>query len=66
MKKHPRNLALRSETLRTLVNMDLTRAIGGFDTGAKACEGLAIVDTGAKACRTGVAVVATMICRGAQ
>ena len=77
MKRTPRKLVLRSETLRTLANMDLMLAVGGndsgaepcpalLDTGDKACEGPAIADTGDKACRTGVAVVATIICREAQ
>jgi hypothetical protein len=29
MKKSPRKLMLRSETIRTLANMDLSRAVGG-------------------------------------
>ena len=62
MKKHPRNLALRSETLRTLVNMDLERVVGGIDSGAKQC--LAVPDTGDKACTsTAIVVSATAACR---
>ena len=34
MKKTPRKLVLRSETLRTLAKLDLARAVGGFDSGA--------------------------------
>ena len=34
MKKTPKKLVLRSETLRALVDMDLARAVGGFGSGA--------------------------------
>jgi hypothetical protein len=50
MKKTPRKLVLRSETLRALTNMDLARAAGGFDTNA-------VFDTGLKACSTTAPVV---------
>jgi len=60
MKKPSRKLVLRRETLRTLANMDLTRAVGGIGSGAEPCP--ALIDTGDKACPTGVAVVATMAC----
>ena len=53
MKKTRQKLVLRSETLRALANVDLARAVGGFDTDR------AVVDTGDKACPTGVAVAAT-------
>ena len=33
MKKASRNLVLRSETLRTLVNLDLARVVGGVESG---------------------------------
>ena len=62
MKKTLRKLVLRSETLRTLANMDLARAVGGIDSGAEPCG--ALLDTGLKACPTGVAVVIpTAACR---
>jgi hypothetical protein len=60
MKKTPRKLVLRSETLRTLANMDLARVVGGLDSGAAPCP--VLLDTGLKACRTGVAVVDTTAC----
>jgi hypothetical protein len=60
MKKPPRELVLRSEALRTLANMDLVRAVGGFDSGAEQCP--AVLDTGRVDCATGVAVVATTAC----
>jgi hypothetical protein len=38
MRKSPHKLALRRETLRSLINLDLVPVVGGFiDTGAKAC-----------------------------
>jgi len=52
MKKTPRKLVLSSETLRTLANMDLARAIGGLDSGIIQC--LADAQTGAKQCQAGV------------
>jgi hypothetical protein len=48
MKKASRNLVLRSETLRTLANMDLSHVAGGDDSGAKQCP--APFETGAKQC----------------
>ena len=60
MKKTPRRLVLRSETLRTLANMDLARAVGGVDSGAAPCA--AIYDTGLKNCPSWAAVVATAAC----
>jgi hypothetical protein len=62
MKKTPRRLVLRRETLRTLANMDLARAVGGVDSGVATCPNGALVDTGDKACSTGAAVVATTAC----
>jgi hypothetical protein len=67
MKKTPRKLALHSETLRMLTNIDLVRAVGGIDsaenqyleaqTGAKQCPGAAVAyETGAKQC-PGAAVI---------
>jgi hypothetical protein len=60
MKETPRKLVLRSETLRTLTNMDLVRAVGGFDSGAEQCP--AVLDTGDVNCATGAVVVATTAC----
>jgi hypothetical protein len=62
MKKTPQKLVLRSETLRTLANMDLARAVGGFDSGDVQCPHQAVVDSGDKACPTGAAVAATTVC----
>jgi len=53
MKKTPRKLVLRSETLRALANMDLSRVVAGVGMD------LAIVDTGDKACETDAVVVVT-------
>ena len=50
MKKTPRKLGLRSQTLRVLANIDLVRAIGGADSVNIQCP--AVVDTGDKACPT--------------
>ena len=58
MKKTPRKLLLRSETLRMLANMDLERAVGGGDTGTQQCP--AILDTERVNCPTDV--VATAVC----
>lgn len=33
MKKTPRKLVLRGQTLRVLTNIDLSRAVGGLDSG---------------------------------
>jgi hypothetical protein len=52
MKKTARKLVLRSETLRTLANMDLARVRGGFDSTTAQCPYQAIVDSGAAACDT--------------
>jgi len=63
MKKTPPKLVLRSETLRTLANMDLARAVGGFDSGGIQC--LVDAQTGDKQCQTGVGAGAssTAVCR---
>jgi hypothetical protein len=58
MKKTPKKLMLRSETVRTLANMDLARVVGGFDT--QQCA--AVLDTGLVACATGAVVIATEAC----
>jgi hypothetical protein len=49
-KKAPRKLVLRSQTLRVLANIDLSRAIGGADSVNAQCP--AIADTGRVACPT--------------
>jgi hypothetical protein len=61
MKKTPRKFVLRSETLRTLANTDLARAVGGFDSGGNQC--LVDAQTGDKQCGTGVNAIATAACR---
>jgi hypothetical protein len=61
MKKTPQKLVLRTETLRALANIDLARAIGGFDSGVQQCP--AVLDTGQVNCATGAAAVATAACR---
>jgi len=50
MKKTPRKLVLRSQTLRMLANIDLARAAGGLDSDSAQC--LAVADTGRVACPT--------------
>ena len=56
MKKTPRKLVLRGQTLRVLNNIDLVRAVGGLDPSGVAV----VVDSGAAACPTGhAAAVAT-------
>ena len=61
MKKTPRKLVLRSETLRALANIHLSRAVGGAESGAKPCP--VAFDTGAAACQTDAVVTATVACR---
>jgi hypothetical protein len=51
MKKTARKFQLRSETLRTLANMELGRAVGGLDSGIIQC--LVDAQTGDKQCQTG-------------
>lgn len=58
MKKASRKLVLRSETLRTLANMKLARAVGGAESPAVA---VAAADSGDFHCPA-VAVVATSAC----
>ena len=48
MKKTPRKLVLRSQTLRVLANIDLARAVGGLDSDN--VQSPAVVNTGDKAC----------------
>ena len=60
MKKTPRKLLLRSQTLRVLANTDLSRAMGGVDSVGAMCP--AVVDSGDVACPTTVAAVATAAC----
>ena len=50
MKKIPRKLVLRSQTLRVLADIDLTRAVGGLDSQNVQCP--AVADTGAALCPT--------------
>ena len=60
MKKTRPKLALRSETLRTLTDMELTRAAGGVNSDRVQCP--VALDTGLVACATGTIVVATGTC----
>lgn len=49
MKKlSPRQLVVRRETLRALAGVELTRVLGGFDSGKDICP--AVVTTVAPAC----------------
>jgi hypothetical protein len=48
---------LRSQTLRMLADIDLTRAVGGLDSNNAQC--LAAADSGAAACTTTIAAVPT-------
>jgi hypothetical protein len=48
-KKTARKLVLHSQTLRLLANLDLSRAIGGFDSGPAVTD---IANTGRVACPT--------------
>jgi len=50
MKKASRNLVLRSETLRTLTNMELAGAVGGGYSGAKQCAAVLAFDSGDVQC----------------
>ena len=61
MKKTPRKLVLRRETIRALPDLDLTRAVGGFNSGNAPCP--AVADTGRVDCPGTVAVIATAACR---
>jgi len=61
MKRTRHKLVLRHETLRTLTNMDLSRALGGFDSGAEQCS--AVPDSGSKYCESVAVIVATVVCR---
>jgi hypothetical protein len=61
MRKTSRKLVLRSQTLRVLHNVDLTRAVGGLDSGGGTC--LVVADSGVAACPTGHAdAIATAAC----
>lgn len=60
MKKTSRKLVLRSQTLRVLADIDLTRAAGGLDSANGQCP--AAADSGAAACTTTIAAVATAAC----
>ena len=61
MKKTPRKLTLSRETLRALGTVDLTRAVGGFNSADALCLA-ATTDTGAAACPGTVAAVRTADC----
>lgn len=58
MKKTPRKLVLRSETLRALGRVELVRALGGSGSAALPCPGL--MWSGDKACEA--QAVATTAC----
>jgi hypothetical protein len=62
MKKTPRKLVLRRETLRALATVDLARAVGGLDSADARCLAAATTDTHDAACPTTVDVVATAAC----
>lgn len=55
MKKTPRKLVLRNQTIRVLAHINLALAVGG--------SAPALADTGAKACSTETVAVATTACR---
>jgi len=62
MKKTLRKLALRRETLRALIAVDLSRAIGGLDSADARClatAAAATTDTHDAACPGTVGVVRT-------
>jgi len=61
MKKTPRKLVLRSQTVRVLANIDLTHAVGGLTSNNTRCT--KIFDTGDRACDTDGFIVATVTCR---
>jgi hypothetical protein len=61
MKKTPRKLVLRSQTLRTLTHLDLASAVGGLNSGNAPCP--AVADTYDAVCPTWQAAVATVTCR---
>lgn len=54
MKKTPRKLVLRNQTLRVLAHINLALAVGGSDPG--------LADSGAKACTTETAAIVTATC----
>lgn len=55
MKKTPRKLVLRNQTLRVLAHINLALAVGGSDPG--------LAGSGAKACSTETVAIATVTCR---
>jgi hypothetical protein len=63
MKKTSRKLVLRSQTLRVLHDVDLTRAVGGLDSGDAICPTGHAADSGPAICPTGHAAAATVACR---
>lgn len=52
MKKPPKKLAVRSETLRMLATMDFRRVVGGYDSGRIACTSQNVLDSGRINCAT--------------
>jgi hypothetical protein len=63
MKKTSRKLVLRSQTLRVLHDVDLTRAVGGLDSGDASCPTGHAADSGAAACTTTIGAAAIVACR---
>jgi hypothetical protein len=61
MKKASRKLVLRSETVRTLANVDLARAIGGIDSAGFQRVAAAEADSGRTQCPA-MPAVATAAC----
>lgn len=57
MKKASRKLVLRSETVRTLANIELARAVGGFDSGKVQCPVVLARDSGDVQCPLRAVVV---------
>jgi len=61
MKKTPRKLVVRRETLRALATVDLARAVGGLGSADAPCLA-ATTDTHDAACPTTLAAVRTGAC----
>ena len=59
MKKTPRKLVLRRETLRALDNMALAHVVGGADSGDVPCAHRNLADTGRVACEATTGAIAT-------
>ena len=62
MKKTPRKLVLRRETVRALTAADLTRAAGGLGSAEAGCLAVGTTDTHDAACPTIVVAVSTAGC----